>query len=408
MIPNIVLLNGEAVEVIDRPSPDQITISYDPTGMTYPATLDVTFPGAISSVTGSYSPTIFGTTDILIILIDDWGVDSSPIDNIAGAYNGLAGAGGQDLPEMPALQTLAGQSIRFEHAYVQSACSPTRMTIMSGRLPSNHGVGAPGGPANSRDAVDIMTIAEAIDAANPSYASGLMGKWHLGTGTGPDEQGPGPDGWDVFWGAPQGNIDDYFDWRRTDVNEVTINQAGQATNETNYATTVNTDDAINFITNQVALGNPWLCWVTYNAPHSQNEAPTFHTPPTNGAGQVTMNGQVYTGALNNNRARYKAALWALDSEIDRLLSHVDLNNTTVILVGDNGTPGGRIVDENLFPGSHGKSTIYNGGLHVPFLIRPAGGTTARVISEPIGGHDLFPTMCELMGIDPATLGQNID
>jgi len=42
------------------------------------------------------------------------------------------------------------------------------------------------------------------------------------------------------------------------------------------------------------------------------------------------------------------------------------------------------------------------------LYRPAGGTTGRVDSTLINGHDIFPTMCELMGIDPDNLGQELD
>ena len=100
-------------------------------------------------------------------------------------------------------------------------------------------------------------------------------------------------------------------------------------------------------------------------------------------------------------------LWAADQEIGRLLSKVDLDSTTVILVGDNGTPTGQIVNTNLYDSSHSKGTIYAGGIHVPFIIRPPGGTTQTQIDSPVSGVDLFPTMCEIMGIDYLALGQDL-
>ncbi|MEM7673655.1 MAG: YHYH protein, partial [Verrucomicrobiota bacterium] len=427
--PNSLLLDGEAVEFISRSSPSEITFAYYGNALEGGETLSALFPGDTVPVTGVYEYLIpQGTGNILFILVDDWGIDSSPIDNISGAFQGIAGSGGQDLPDMPNLVQLANESIRFSNAYVQSSCSPTRLSIMTGKGSYATGVGAPGAAVNTRDSTQTMTIAEAIDFVGSPYATGLMGKWHLGSGTGITGRGPGAEGWDVFWGSIQGNLSNYFDWTRSDVHETVIDRSGVFINaegfsedpqgqildttgdiarETNYATTVNTDDAIDFIGDQGT--DPWLCWIGYNAPHSQSEDPRFPVPPVNGTGSVEMNGEVYGGTLDTNRDRYKAALWALDSEIGRLLSYVDLDNTTVILLGDNGTPAGQVQDDNLFPSDHAKGTIFVGGVHVPCIIRPAGGlSTPRVIESPIQGVDLFPTMCALMGIDPTSLGQVLD
>lgn len=431
IVPNVIQLNGAAVEFVARPSRDQITFRYNELDLSEGDELSLVFADGSTSF-GVYSQPISSeATNVLFILIDDWGVDNSPIDNIAGAYNGLAGEGGTDLPDMPYLVDLANESIRFEHAYVQPTCAPTRMSIMTGRSSYSTGVGTPGQAVTNRDSEAIMTIAEAINAAKPEYTSGLIGKWHLGTGTEPGEFGPKAEGWEHFYGAPQGNIENYFNWVRTDIDEIPINQAGvsvnangesvaadgltvldvtgEAARETNYATTVNTDDAISFIQAEEAAGNPWLCWVAYNAPHSQTDDPLFPSPPTNNAGNAEMNGEEYIANLNTNHSRYKAALWALDSELNRLLSNVDLTKTTVILLGDNGSPGSRVQNTNLFDMTHAKETVYDGGVHVPMIIRPAGGLTAqRLISEPVQGTDLFPTMCELMGIDTESLGQTLD
>ena len=124
-----------------------------------------------------------------------------------------------------------------------------------------------------------------------------------------------------------------------------------------------------------------------------------------------MNGETYienAASITNNRGRYKSMLWALDNEIGRLLDNVDLTTTTVILLGDNGTPANVIADENLFPSNHGKGSLYEGGVRVPMLIRPAGGVTGTVSTELVNGVDIFPTMCDLMGIDASSLGEDLD
>ncbi len=321
--------------------------------------------------------------NILFLLIDDWGIDSSPLDNPKG----------KDLPLMPNLMRLAGESVRFANAYVSPSCSPTRQAIMSGRLPANSGVGAPGSSSRHRNADSIMSIAEAMDHEKSAYVSGLFGKWHLGTGV--TARGPAADGWDVFYGCVRGNIENYYDWPRQNLQEQLINQTGKASNEKNYATSVNVDDALDFI----KTNEKWLCWIGFNAPHSPLDLPP-----------LTLNGITYPEKVsaNNRRQIYRAKLWALDNEIGRLLAGVDLETTTVILMGDNGTSRRVLVDENLFPASHGKTQIYDGGVHVPFLYRPAGGTAASVKTELINGFDLFPTICELMSINHVALKQPLD
>jgi len=371
ILPNFLTINGEAIEVISRPSINELTVAYNPSDFS-DATLTATFPDG-TVATAPITGTSLETSNVLFILIDDWGIDSSPVDN----------PDGQNLPIMPNFVSLANESVRFENAYVSPSCSPTRMSIMSGRHPSSNGVGSPGALANNRDATSITTIAEAIDhpSEGVDYISGLIGKWHLGNGIDPsnvNHRGPQADGWDHFVGTIQGNLPSYTNWVRSDIDENVLNQTGQPSNETNYATTVNVDDALDFI-NANDSGN-WLCWVAFNAPHSP-----FETPP------LTLNGATYpipAAEIDTDREKYEAMLWALDNEIGRLLQGVDLTTTTVIFLGDNGTPNNIIADENLFPSNHGKGSVYEGGARVPFLIRPAGGTTGTVKSELVNGVDL--------------------
>jgi arylsulfatase A-like enzyme len=91
---------------------------------------------------------------------------------------------------------------------------------------------------------------------------------------------------------------------------------------------------------------------------------------------------------------------AMDTEIGRLLRSVDLATTTVIFVGDNGTPAE--VTASPYNNRHAKGTPYEGGVRVPLLVAGAGvAAPGRVVERIVNGVDLYPTILELAGIDPA-------
>lgn len=369
--PSSVSFNGGPAFFVARPSQNVLTLRI-PEG---------TAPGGYAvAATFSDGSALVGThqvvtgNNILLLIVDDWGIDSSPVDNV----------GGSNLPIMPNLQTLAGSGVRFRHAYAQSQCSPTRAAILSGRHAFRTGVGS---PAGASFLASEISLAEAL-SANAGYAVASVGKWHLGGGdTGPRDRG----GWQYFAGS-SGNLTNYNSWQKLTINGAA---APVTTTSTTYATTDNTTDAINWINAQGA--NDWFCWVAYNAPHSP-----FEHPPTVVAGQTNP---YSTGG--NNRRRYEAMLWAMDAEIGRLLSNVDLNSTTVIIIGDNGTPGGVI--QAPFDTAHSKGTLFNGGTHVPLVIAGKAAQNANTTSDAdVHAVDLYSTILEIAGVNPASLGVTLD
>ncbi len=375
ILPNTVLFHGEAVTVIARPSINEIIIqaqTSDLTEGTYP--LEVTFPQNSTSSTGSY--TKLGESNILLVIVDDWGIDSSPIDNL----------GAPNLPAMPNFTALAAQGIHFTHAYAHAACSTTRASIITGRYPYRTGVGSPGGATLLESET---TIADAL-SSNTSYGLGSIGKWHLGGGNdGPAKAG----GWPYYYGSLSSGVADYYNWQRYDVSgaAVTVNST---TFGTPYATTVTTDDALTFI--QAQGSNPWLCWVGYNAPHAP-----MHDPPT------SINGVTNPiPAGGTTRDKYEAMLWAFDTELGRLLDGVDLTETTVIIIGDNGTPANVI--QPPYTSDHSKTTIYEGGTRVPLIIAGAAVSQPGVSDALVHCSDLYPTMLELAGVTPSSLGVELD
>jgi arylsulfatase A-like enzyme len=309
------------------------------------------------------------TNNILLIIADDYGADSSRLYNTP--------ASGASLPPTPNIISLAQQGVVFRHAYAQPVCSPTRATIITGQHAFRTGIGDVVAMGTPTLTVAHFTLPEAF-AANPArnYALAQFGKWHLANGpNSPATIG----GWPHFAGSLQGSIASYTSWTKT-VNGV------QTAGYTNYATSDVVDDAVAWI--QARGAQPWFAWVAFNAPHSP-----LHVPPASLAPGYATN-----TAVAANRRQYEAMVEAMDTEIGRLLSAVSLTNTHVIFIGDNGTPANLV--QPPFVSGRGKDTLYEGGVRVPFVIAgPAVTTPGRTNDTPVHTVDLFATILDMAGID---------
>lgn len=302
--------------------------------------------------------------NILLIIADDYGVDSSSL------YNSTTN--GATLPPTPNIQSLVTNGVVFRNAYANPVCSPTRSCILTGQHGFRTGVG---------DIVDMgaaltaaaFTLPEALTNASTGHAMAQFGKWHLASGPNtPRTVG----GWTNFAGNLVGAIANYTNWNKT------VNGTTTAGN-TNYATTDLVNDATNWIS---ARGtNSWFIWAAFNAPHSP-----FHSPPQSLCPSYPLN------TLTNNRRRFEAMTEAMDTEIGRLLASVDRANTHIIFIGDNGTPGSIIAPP--YSASRGKDTLYEGGIHVPLIISsPDVAGPNRTNDTPVNAVDLFATILELAG-----------
>ena len=174
-----------------------------------------------------------------------------------------------------------------------------------------------------------------------------------------------------------------------------------------YLTTHTVDRALQWIGVQ---SQPFFCYVAFNAPHDP-----YHEPPS-ALHSVDMS-QVGSPAVDP-RPYFKAMAEAMDTEIGRLLSGLggQLDNTYVIFLADNGTAGPVVVAP--FDPAKAKTTPYEGGNHVPWIVRspvkpvpipsPASGgplvlgltdTSGSECEALINGTDLFRTIAEIYDID---------
>ena len=320
----------------------------------------------------SFCPSARAATkqNILLIIADDYGVDSSSL------YNTNTPGSSATLPPTPNIASLVTNGVVFRNCYANPVCSPTRACILTGQHGFRTGVGdiVDFGPSLTSSS---FTLPKAITNAALGYALSQFGKWHLASGpNSPRTVG----GWTNFAGSLQGAIANYTNWTKT-VNGV--NTMGY----TNYATTDLVNDATNWITNKST--NAWFVWAAFNAPHTP-----FHNPPTN------LCPSYPAGSLTNSRRQFEAVVEALDTEIGRLLSVVDRANTHIIFIGDNGTPGSVIAPP--YSSSRGKDTLYEGGIHVPLVISgPAVVSPNRTNDTPVNAVDLFATILEMAGSSAA-------
>lgn len=316
------------------------------------------------------SSSLAAQRNILLIIADDLGADGFPLTAAAGA----------SLPPMPNLSALKNSGVLFTNAHAQPTCSPSRAAMLTGRHPFRTGIGAQltDGTSPQLQASEF-TLPDAF-AANPSlgYSLAMFGKWHLNAGAGSNDTPRTIGGWPHFAGSISGQLTDYFSWPK-----VTNNVSSTSTT---YATTDTANDVISWIDSHGS--SPWMAWVAFNAPHAP-----FHSPP------AALHSYNLTGTPSN-RTLFEAACQALDTEIGRMLTHVDLTKTNVIFLGDNGTPGQVI--QTPYNSAHSKETLYQGGTRVPMIIAgPDVVSPNRTSTAPVHCVDLYATMLEMAGINVA-------
>ena len=385
-VPEELFYNGTAATFLSRPSQYEIEFQIDASDFTDGEyTVSVSFEDSESALTATHTLADTGNgpglggNNVLLLIVDDWGIDYSPLDNTTD---------GVTLPNMPTLQSLASSGVRFTRAYAQPICSPTRATMMTGRHPFRHGVGNP--TDDSTLDSDELTIPEILTAEQSGYAHASFGKWHLGGGTtGPADTG----GWYHFKGIQGGGVDDFSNWTKL---EVINGEATTTDNFTTYSTTDQVNEAVDFI--EAQGDNPWFCWMAFNAAHTPFHDPDASLAPEGG----------YSTTNNNNKKMYLNMLEALDTEIKRLLESVDMDRTNIILIGDNGTPGQ--VAQEPFDNSHSKGSLYEGGSHVPMIVTgpdvvlEAGSTSDKLVHCV----DVFSTVLEMCGVIVASATPSVD
>jgi len=312
--------------------------------------------------------------NVILIMTDDQG------------YGDLGVTGNQYI-NTPHIDQFAGQSTHFTNFYVDPVCAPTRSALMTGKFYLRTGIydtfngGAIMNP-------DEITIAEILSANG--YQTGIFGKWHLGDHypSRPSDQGFAQSLIHKAGGIGQpGDLDNY---PRPDSSyfDPVLYQNNLAIETNGYCTDVFTDGALAFL--EQNRENPFFLYVAYNAPHGPLQVPE----------EYLDNYREDDFGLNPREANAARRVYAMvenvDENVGRILASLKekslLENTVVIFMSDNGP-----IPARYNAGLRGvKSSVYEGGIKVPFFIRyPKIFKAGKEISTTVAHIDILPTLLEI-------------
>jgi arylsulfatase A-like enzyme len=296
--------------------------------------------------------------NILLIVTDDVG------------YGDIGSYGAPDV-KTPNLDRLAREGTRFSDFYAAPTCSPTRASLISGRYYQRVRIERPL-PTSAGDQ-GLRPTGRSLPALlkNAGYATGLIGKWHLGY---KPELSPNAHGFEYFYGFKSGLID-Y--WQHTDTNgQHDFFENDQPAHPAGYSTDLFTDRAITFIDEHAS--GPFFLEVAYNAAHWPFQLPDHPSvAPGNARFVQPMDDNTST------RADYVKVLERADQGVGKLLATLAARgldrNTLVVFMNDNG---GEWLSRNA-PLFHRKDSVWEGGVRVPAIMRwpgriPAGKTSSQV------------------------------
>jgi len=305
---------------------------------------------------------------------------------------------GNPFNETPCLDQLAREGMRFTDAYgAGPICTPARAGCVTGRYPARlHMTQNPGycNPANTRLLGPVIrhelpleepTFADALKGVGDT--TGIIGKWHLGNeGFTPDKHG-----FDTgsFLGLHYAQAGDYFSPYISPQHFPTDIPPGPPGE---YLTDRLTNEAINYVT--AHRDHPFMLYLGHYAPHTSIGNRLQGKPELNAKYREKAKHQKPPGKID-----YASMIDNLDENIGRLLTrlrelHLD-ERTVVIFTADHGAYG--YATSNA-PFRAAKSTLYEGGLRIPLIIRwPGVVAPGSVCHEPVCSVDYYPTILDIAG-----------
>ncbi len=320
--------------------------------------------------------------------------------------------------ETPTLDQLAAQGVRATSFYVTwPACTPSRGSILTGRYPQRNGLY----DMVRNDMVDYghrytseeyavspemtlgldvreKTIGNVLQASG--YRTAVVGKWDMGQAK---RFLPLQRGFDFFYGHGNNGID-YFTHERYGVHSIFRGNQRSTEDRGQYITDVFEREALSFLKDTDE--RPWFLYLCFNAPHG---ASSFGTDVPGEKKKVGVQAppQVVQRQLDRgvpkNLAQYYAAVSHMDQSIGRLVKYIEStgqsDNTLIMFMSDNGGSG----NGGNSPLRGQKSTMWEGGLRVPFIARwPSKLPAGKVTEEFLTSLELFPTIASAAQARPTS------
>ena len=290
--------------------------------------------------------------NIVLILADDLGSAD------------LSCYGSKEL-RTPAIDSLAVAGLRFRQAYANAPeCTPSRCALLTGRYQQRVGglecaIGL-GNVGRYDEAVWLQERGElglpASESTLPKllkargYDTAIFGKWHLGY---LDKFGPNRHGFDEFFGI-LGGAADYFRYTEED-KAMVLRHNGKPVQTNGYLTDLVGQNALNWLKKRTNK-TPFFLYVPFSAPHSP-----FQAREDAAKAEVQWRGA--------NRPTLLKMIEQMDEQVGAILRQIDemgaRENTIVLFMSDNGASAGG----SNAPLRGAKSSVYEGGIRMPLLVR---------------------------------------
>jgi arylsulfatase A-like enzyme len=343
--------------------------------------------------------------NIVILLADDLGY-------------GETGCQGNPQIPTPNIDGIAQQGVRFTNGYVTAPfCSASRAGLITGRYQTRFGyefnpIGARNEDPNIGLPPGQRTIADHLRGRG--YATGLVGKWHLG---GTANYHPQRRGFDDFFGfmheghyfavPPYRGIHTFLRrkvlppgssgrWISSDGRLILSSHMGhneppydannpilrgsQPVQEDLFLTDAFTRESVDFIRRNAE--RPFFLYVAYNAVHSPLQADDERWSR-------------FAEIKDSHRRIFAAMLAGLDDSVGTIVSELHEQglerNTLIFFLSDNGGPTKELTSSNL-PLRAGKGSLYEGGIRIPFLMSwPGTIPSGQTRSHPVVSLDIAAT-----------------
>ncbi|WP_231603692.1 arylsulfatase [Neorhodopirellula pilleata] len=307
--------------------------------------------------------------NVVIVISDDQG------------YGDL-GCTGNPIIKTPNIDELASESSGLSDYHVAPTCSPTRCSFLTGHWTNRTGVWHTiMGRSMLRE--NEVTVGQMFSDAG--YQTGMFGKWHLGDNY---PYRPEDRGFTEVYRHGGGGIGQTPDvWDNAYFNGSYFHN-GEIIPAKGFCTDVFFQKANDFITKCAKEDQPFLAYISTNAPHKP-----LHCPPD----YMKM----YEGQSDNIAAFY-GMITNIDDNVGKTRELIDelgiANDTIFIFTTDNGTASGaKVYNAGM---RAGKGSPYEGGHRVPFFVHwPAGGLTQQHdVNELTHAVDIVPTLLEMTGV----------
>ena len=223
------------------------------------------------------------------------------------------------------------------------------------------------------------------------YATGCMGKWHLGIGP---AYRPLQRGFDEFYGVLDGMIDYYSYarlWGNVDRGSLHYRNNELAPSQGEYFTEYVTREACDFI--QRHAEQPFFLYLAYTAPHIPMQVPDAYL-------------ERFSHIQDEKRRVFAAMVACLDDGVGAVrqtLADLGLtDNTIIVFTCDHGWQDDRLGEYATSAPLHpGKFFLYEGGIRVPAIVTWPGEIVGGQVRQQIAsGLDLFPTLLQWAGTSP--------